>query len=95
MATKNIWREHILHSPMGTHRRPNRAARQGWIQATVERMGRFRAEQRFSLPSPPTKQHELVFHMGTEWLAHIHSSSANMKVTDMETSTSTCFDGRA
>lgn len=36
---------------------------QAGIQATVEPMGRLRAGQRFSLPSPATK---LVLHMGSK-----------------------------
>lgn len=35
---------------------------------------------------------QLVLHLGTEWLARGHSSSANTTVTDMEGYTSLCLD---
>lgn len=69
-------------------------ARQGYMPWWSPRGGTGQ-RKRFSLPSPPTKQHKLVLHMGTEWLAHVHSSSASTKVMDMETFISMCFDERA
>lgn len=65
---------------------PGRDTRNGGAHREVQ----GRAKVFFNALLPPGKQ--LVLCLGTEWLAHGHSSSANTTVTDVKGYTSLCLD---